>query len=337
MTNTNPKVSIIVPVYDAGQMLVRCLDSLIHQTLADIEIILITDCPTDGSDKICKEYTLKDKRIILIENNENEHIGLSRNKGLQIAGGEYIAFSDHDDYMKESMYEELYNYAIKKNAEMVIGPTVSIGYDEGISSFGSWDINENVVNIALNELIANGKDILTDPITTNIHPNLYKSSVIRDNQIKFVDTRYITPEDRIFNIEFLSNTERAYVYDKPLYFHYIHVESEGRKNHYKSYIRRAAGKQYIYDFLNNKRIYHKYELSFLKSVKADFTNYALNFFAENKNFMNFMKVIRQLRSYPFTAKAFRTIPDNIFKPYKYRDRSIRRVVAALMRWYIYSF
>ena len=80
-----PKVSIIVPIYNAGKFLEKCLDTLVNQTLKDIEIILVLDCPTDGSDRIAREYTEKDPRIRLIVNEQNLNIGLSRNEGLKIA------------------------------------------------------------------------------------------------------------------------------------------------------------------------------------------------------------------------------------------------------------
>ena len=80
-----PKVSIIVPIYNAGKFLEKCLDTLVNQTLKDIEIILVLDCPTDGSDRIAREYAEKDPRIRLIVNEQNLNIGLSRNEGLKIA------------------------------------------------------------------------------------------------------------------------------------------------------------------------------------------------------------------------------------------------------------
>jgi len=99
-----PKVSIIVPIYNAGKFLEKCLDTLVNQTLKDIEIILVLDCPTDGSDRIAREYAEKDPRIRLIVNEQNLNIGLSRNEGLKIARGEYIGFSDHDDWICTKNY-----------------------------------------------------------------------------------------------------------------------------------------------------------------------------------------------------------------------------------------
>ena len=115
-----PKVSIIVPIYNAGEFLGRCLDSLIHQTLKDIEIILVLDVPTDGSDKVAEMYADQDNRIKLVYNESNLHIGFSRNAGLKIASGEYVGFADHDDYCETDMFEKLYKKAKKDNADVVV-------------------------------------------------------------------------------------------------------------------------------------------------------------------------------------------------------------------------
>ena len=88
-----PKVSIIIPIYNTEKYLVECLDSVVNQTLKDIEIICIDDGSTDNSLAILKEYASKDDRIIVI-NKPNEGIGLTRNRGLCTATGEYVGFLD---------------------------------------------------------------------------------------------------------------------------------------------------------------------------------------------------------------------------------------------------
>ena len=102
-----PKVSIIVPVYNAGSYFSKLLDSLTGQTLKEIEIILVLDCPTDGSDRVAEEYAARDGRIVLVRNRENLHVGFSRNEGLKIARGEYIGFCDHDDWVEPEMFEKM--------------------------------------------------------------------------------------------------------------------------------------------------------------------------------------------------------------------------------------
>lgn len=113
------KVSIIVPVYNVEKYIHKCLDSLVNQTLKELEFIFVNDGSPDSSSKIIKEYAKKDKRIKLL-NKENGGQASARNLGLEHAKGEYIAFLDSDDYVKENMYETLYNRAKKDNLDIVI-------------------------------------------------------------------------------------------------------------------------------------------------------------------------------------------------------------------------
>ena len=114
------KVSIIIPVYNAQKYLRRCLDSLINQTLKEIEIICINDGSTDNSLNILKEYEQNDSRIIII-NQENSGIGKARNSGIKIAKGEYIGFVDADDWVDKDYYEKLYNAAKKYDSDIAAG------------------------------------------------------------------------------------------------------------------------------------------------------------------------------------------------------------------------
>jgi glycosyltransferase involved in cell wall biosynthesis len=113
------KVSIIIPVYNSEKYLERCLDSLISQTIDDIEIILIDDKSTDKSYNIMKKYQEKEPRKIkLIKNPENMGPGAARNLGLSIATGEYIGFVDSDDYIDEDMYQKLYEAGEREQADI---------------------------------------------------------------------------------------------------------------------------------------------------------------------------------------------------------------------------
>ena len=112
-----PKVSVIVPVYNVEKYLSDCLDSLIKQTLKDIEIICVDDGSTDNSHKILLEYARKDDRILVLQQ-ENSKQGTARNKGLEIAKGEYIGFVDSDDWVDEDFYEKLYIAAIEKDSDI---------------------------------------------------------------------------------------------------------------------------------------------------------------------------------------------------------------------------
>lgn len=140
------KVSIIVPVYNAEQYLEKCLDSLVNQTLKDIEIILINDGSPDNSEVIIKKY-LKIYNNIKYIKKDNGGVSSARNEGLKHVQGEYIGFVDSDDYVKIDMFEKMYNKIIKDKSDIIIcdmvyelnGKDIS---DTNFKDFGILNKNE---------------------------------------------------------------------------------------------------------------------------------------------------------------------------------------------------
>ena len=113
-----PKVSIIIPCYGVEKCLDRCVESIVNQSLRDIEIILVDDGSPDKVPQICDEWAKKDCRIKVVHK-KNEGLGFARNSGLEMAIGDYIAFVDSDDFVDYSMYEALYNEANSSQADVV--------------------------------------------------------------------------------------------------------------------------------------------------------------------------------------------------------------------------
>ena len=111
-------ISIIVPLYNSGKYVGECIESLISQTYKNIEIILVDDGSTDNAGKICDEYAQKDDRIIVIHK-ENTGVADSRNRGLDIAKGDFIHFADSDDVMNKRLIEILHDVSVKNDADYV--------------------------------------------------------------------------------------------------------------------------------------------------------------------------------------------------------------------------
>ena len=112
------KVSIIVPIYNVEQYLVECMESIVHQTLKDIEIICVNDGSTDNSLKIIQDYAQKDNRIVIIDK-QNEGYGKGMNDGLDKATGEYVGIVEPDDFIDEDMFFQLYTIAKQNDCEVV--------------------------------------------------------------------------------------------------------------------------------------------------------------------------------------------------------------------------
>ena len=123
-----PKVSVIIPVYNVEKYLRACLDSIVNQTLKDVEIICVDDGSTDGSAVILAEYAAKDNRIKVVRT-VNGGAGVARNVGLDLAHGEYAYFSDSDDILHRKLLELLYKAAIRQGAEIAICGFVRVSSD----------------------------------------------------------------------------------------------------------------------------------------------------------------------------------------------------------------
>lgn len=212
------KVSVIVPVYNAAKYLEEMIDSLYAQTLKEIEFIFVDDCSTDNSLEILYKFEKRDTdRVIIIKSDENQGPGGARNIGLQYASGEYIAFADSDDYVKQEMYECLYKKAVegdydlvecgyfseRKNKDMML-------WDKSMEGEVSFD---NRVKMFLS--------------CGFIVTKLYKHRIIINSQIEFIHK--IKLEDVDFLNRLYCRIEKVGIVDKALYYYRNNPESFSNK------------------------------------------------------------------------------------------------------------
>ena len=133
----NIKVSIIVPIYNVSKYIEQCLNSLINQTLHNIEIILVDDCGSDDSISKAEQFAHEDKRLKIIHNQGNQGLSESRNHGLKYAKGEYVAFLDSDDFVDIEYYQMLYNAAKNYDADIAYSD-VAFYYSENNINYNGW-------------------------------------------------------------------------------------------------------------------------------------------------------------------------------------------------------
>ena len=201
-----PKVSVIIPVYNVEKYLRQCLDSVVNQTLKDIEIICVNDGSTDNSLEILEEYASKDSRIKIITQ-ENKGLAPARNTGIENTKGEYIFFLDSDDYLtKIEIIENLYQKALQTNADVIFSKSkvVTEGNDLRISN--KSQSMDNWLNVDIPEILQITFDNFKKYI--NYIPcvawgKLYKSNFIKLNNIKFIDNHSLF-EDNGFWIKILA-------------------------------------------------------------------------------------------------------------------------------------
>ena len=169
-----PKISVIIPIYNAENYLARCLNSACSQSFKDIEIICVNDASADDSIKILNNYAQKYPNLRLIDCKENGGESVARNIGLDNANGEYIGFIDHDDVIDLDFYEKLYNKAIETNADIIKGNVETIDCKGNIAK--TEDLNQKIISTK-NKW----------HWTYQWWSGLYKKSLIVDNSIRFLE------------------------------------------------------------------------------------------------------------------------------------------------------
>lgn len=216
---SQPKVSIIVPVYNVEKYLDRCIKSLRNQSLADIEIILVDDSSTDSSLEICKKAAEEDSRIKVIHK-VNEGAGKARNSGLKVATGEYIGFVDSDDFVEEDMYKTLCDKADKYGSDLVLsgvlrvdgnmfseaGGCVRKNYFESDTHFES---DEELKELRMGIVGALPHEPDDSKYGKSTAKNLFKNEIIKNNNIVYNSEREIFSEDALFMIDYVSCIKKA--------------------------------------------------------------------------------------------------------------------------------
>lgn len=227
-----PKVSIIIPVYNVEKYLKQCLDSVINQTLQDIEIICIDDCSTDNSLKILKEYALKDNRIKIIEQKFNQGQGVARNEALKIATGEYIGFVDPDDWIEPNMYEEMYNKAKEFNTDYVICNFEKFYNDSSyIKHFNTLEKITKINNYIQSNIVYNFDNLhkyFLESANNYAWCRIYKRDFISKYSIRFVPIKRC--EDILFCCLAKLLARRIIHIDKEFYHYRIHRKVNFIKN-----------------------------------------------------------------------------------------------------------
>lgn len=201
-----PKVSVIVPIYNVEKYLEKCINSLLSQTLEDIQIILVNDGSKDNSGNIAKEYEKNNKNRIIYVEKENGGLSDARNYGLKYATGEFIAFLDSDDYIEKNAYEEMYNKAIEENADYVECDFI-------------WEF-PNKIRVDKQYPYKNKKEMLSF-VRVVAWNKLIKRQLITDNNLEF--PKGLRYEDVEFTYKLIPFVNKFAYVDKP-FIHYVQRE-----------------------------------------------------------------------------------------------------------------
>lgn len=213
-----PKISFIVPAYNQEQYLSRCIESLRWQTLDEIEIICVNDGSTDRTGVILKEYAVRDGRISILEK-QNSGVSDSRNRGLAMARGEYVAFVDGDDWVAPDYAEKVHSAAQRFNADLVSSDFRCIDYLSGrqLDHWWTWDNQVRRFGLRLDE-----PQSFADMPYLRIYGSswqwLFRRRFLADNRLTFPGGMRLS-EDLLFMAEVFTVADKFVIVPNALYFY----------------------------------------------------------------------------------------------------------------------
>ena len=249
-----PKVSIVIPVYNVEEYLRDCLDSIINQTLKDIEIICINDGSTDNSLQILEEYAQKDNRIILLEQ-ENQGQGIARNNGIAIAKGKYIGFVDSDDFISKDYFKALYETIILEDSDIV--------FTDNIIEFE----NKNQIKEQKNKKRSKTASIIVTPQVVDkymhncvIWTKLYKTSMLKENNIYFVSK--LKYEDLLYYYAVMIYSKRISFCNEGVYYYRKNPAGTTRKAKTEDNLDMLKIFEEIYKLFDKNNLLNTYELPY---------------------------------------------------------------------------
>ena len=310
-----PLLSIIIPIYNVEKYLSKCLDSLIHQTYKNLEIICVNDGSTDRSAQIIKNYALKDKRIKFVTQT-NAGQSVARNTGLKIAKGKYITFVDSDDYLNLETYSLCMNL-FDLNIDAVLFSINVISNPDAIK----WDSDDYYYQVHQKNLIKVSPQIL---FNENVSPcnKIYKMDIIRKNNLQFPEG--LIYEDAEFYWKYMSFVKKVYFIQNPLY----------------NYVRRSNSTMYLTFLGSDKAIDHLKIIDnlftfwlrkkrfniFINSIGAQLFEQYFWFSYNHSTIVSKDKVLQLAKIICIKYKLLNLYPNNIFindlinnKLYKYKN------------------
>ena len=228
----NPKISIIIPVYNVEGYLESCLDSILAQTFQDFDVYIVDDGSTDATPAVCDRYAAQNDKIKVIHK-KNEGVSIARNVAIEQAQGTYLVFFDGDDHVEPECLEELYQEAVSKDADSVIfgyyleenGEIVEThlpGMEKGVYEGEEimTDLMPRFIGVSLDDVrhwIKGDKKNPFQKENSGLWHTMVKGDLIRDNHVRFIPGLHVG-EDTCFNVEYMSYARRCAVVHKCYYY-----------------------------------------------------------------------------------------------------------------------
>lgn len=224
------KISIIIPVYNVEKYLEKCIESLLIQTMNELEFIFVNDGSTDNSNQILEKYSKLDRRITVI-NIANKGVSEARNIGILNSKGKYIGFVDPDDYIESNTYEIMYKKLIDEEADLVFCNVVRKNIN-GNDEYLNLSNSNNEKRTDIKEHI--GRQLLVERFNGYCWNKIYKRNIIEQFNIKF-RANITMYEDFLFNLDYLLNAKKVVCVEDYLYNYIIRKNSATNIIHFNQF------------------------------------------------------------------------------------------------------
>lgn len=315
VNSTNPKVSVVIPVYNVEKYLRKCVKSVCAQTEKDIEIICVNDGSTDKSRDIIERIMRKDKRVICIDK-KNSGYGHSMNVGFDAAKGEYICIVESDDYIEKDTIEILYSTAKEKNLDVIKSDYYVFTSKSPVHEY----INTCEDNSYYNKVIGYKKEDIVFDFRMNTWTGLYRKDFLRKNNIKHNITPGASYQDNGFWFQTIALAERLMFINKAFY-HYRQDNPNSSINSKSKIYCMSEEYDYIYDFLNeNKELKDNYFIPYFK--KRFFNSMTTYERVANENKLLFLE--------RFAQDLKRMIEENQFNLIELKDEWLGNMVQRIV-------
>ena len=268
----NPKVSVIIPVYNASEFLEECLDSILHQTLKEIEVICVDDGSSDNSLEILQKYKDQDPRIIIISQ-RNQGAGAARNKGMSMATGKYLSFLDSDDFFEKDMLKLAYDKAEEDKADFVVFNSDQYYTEKDKFVEVAWTLRVKEIPPYTPFNHRQMTDNIFKVFVGWAWDKLYNREFVEKNNLVFQEQR--TSNDMLFVFSAVAIAKRISVVDKVL----AHQRRDAKDSLSKT---RENSWHCFYDALLALRKRLQQE-GLYRETEKDYINYALHFSLWNIN------------------------------------------------------
>ena len=318
------KLSIIIPVYNTKKYIRKCLDSILNQNFEGLEIILVNDGSTDDTPEILREYEKKYPDKIIVIDKENGGQGSARNVGMKIAKGDYITFVDSDDYIKENMYQEMYDMATEGNYDIVV-----CGVEDVYEKNGACNVRS----------LFDKKDISVADAIVNSIPSvcnkIYRKTLFKQKKMLFDE--HIGYEDFPYSMQLLMNAKRIGYIDKPFYEYVQRIKSSMHNENIIKNLDIIKGYEQIVEYAKKNNIYKKYDEEIhyllLKEVYITTINRILR---TNNPLSEKKKVIKQIKEYSKEAglrktKYFKSLPKSFRITYYMIQMNLYSIITLLFK------